>query len=70
MTEDTTKPTQVNQCHHTPCPASYLAWHDWAARMARTHRQLRCPTCGRWEIWVPKPPRAVTRPAATGVVDG
>lgn len=39
---------------HTPSPDGYLAWHDWAGKMARTHRQERCAGCGRWAIWVPK----------------
>lgn len=37
---------------HTPAPASYLAWHAWAQRQARTHHQVRCPSCGRWAVWV------------------
>jgi hypothetical protein len=39
---------------HTPEPNGYLRWHSWADRMARTHRQLRCPDCGLYKIWVPK----------------
>lgn len=33
-------------------PNGYLAWHDWAADMSRTHHQIRCNGCGRYEIWV------------------
>lgn len=40
---------------HTPQPAGYLAWHAWAEIKARTHRQERCPECGLWAIWKPKP---------------
>lgn len=43
-------------CRHTPCPQGYLAWHTWAERKAKTHRQKRCPDCGLWAIWVPKRP--------------
>ncbi len=43
-----------NAMQHTPCPAGYMAWHAWAERMAITHRQLQCPECGLWAIWVPK----------------
>jgi hypothetical protein len=39
---------------HTPCPSSYLGWHEWAEKMAKTHRQKRCPGCGLFVIWVPK----------------
>jgi len=39
---------------HTPSPAPYFAWHEWAERMAKTHKQQRCPGCGLWKIWTPK----------------
>lgn len=39
---------------HTPCPEGYLDWHAWAKRMMRTHRQIRCTGCQRFEIWVPR----------------
>ena len=35
-------------------PKGYLAWHEWAEQMSKTHRQERCPECGYWHIWVPK----------------
>ena len=28
--------------------------HDWAAKMARTHKQERCSGCGLFQIWVPR----------------
>lgn len=39
---------------HTACPSGYLAWHEWAEKMSKTHKQKRCPTCGLWTIWEPK----------------
>lgn len=40
---------------HTPNqPSGYVQWHVWAARMSRTHRQVRCPQCLLWQIWVPR----------------
>lgn len=39
---------------HTPAPTGYAAWHAWAGRMSRTHRQVRCPGCGLFNVWVPK----------------
>jgi hypothetical protein len=48
--EDCPKTTE----RHTPCPRSYLAWHEWAQKQARSHRQRKCPTCGLWAVWVPK----------------
>lgn len=42
---------------HTPSPSGYLAWHEWAEQMAKTHEQHRCPGCGLWQIWKPKETR-------------
>jgi hypothetical protein len=41
---------------HTPQPRRYDAWHEWAERMAETHDQRRCATCGFWTIWELKAP--------------
>jgi len=41
--------------NHTPCPAGYLQWHEWAQHMSKTHKQIRCPRCKLWAIWVRKP---------------
>jgi len=39
---------------HTPQPTGYLEWHEWADKKAKTHRQVRCPGCGLFQIWVRK----------------
>lgn len=39
---------------HAIAPEGYIAWHSWAARMAKTHTQKRCPGCGLWKIWIPR----------------
>lgn len=39
---------------HTACPSGYVAWHEWAERMSKTHRQKRCPVCGLLAIWEKK----------------
>jgi hypothetical protein len=39
---------------HTWQPEGYLHWHQWAEEMAKTHKQRKCPGCGRYEIWEPK----------------
>lgn len=49
---------------HTPDPRGYHAWHEWAAEMSRTHRQVRCSHCKLLAIWVPKP--GVTHQRASG----
>lgn len=39
---------------HTPFSGGYVAWHEWATKMGKTHRQERCPCCGFYAVWVPK----------------
>lgn len=39
---------------HTTCPKDYLEWHKWAARMGKTHKQVKCKGCGLYAIWTPK----------------
>ena len=48
--------TCANEAQHTLSPRGYIAWHQWARRMGRTHRCQRCPECSLWTIWVPKQP--------------
>lgn len=43
---------------HTPGPSGYLGWHDWAAKMGKTHRSRKCAGCGLYFIWEPKRRRA------------
>lgn len=43
---------------HTPAPSGYIAWHEWAKKMGRTHRPIKCTGCKRYAIWVPKQRRA------------
>ena len=41
-------------CNHTQCPDGYIGWHDWAAQKSKTHRQIRCESCGLYSVWVEK----------------
>lgn len=53
------KNTPLPDCVHRPDePTDYLAWHDWADKMAKTHVQIRCQGCGLYKTWVPKKKRA------------
>jgi hypothetical protein len=47
---------------HTPAPFGYLAWHEWAEVMSRTHRQRPCPGCDRVSIWEPTMPTCALPP--------
>ena len=40
-------------CAHTPCPDGYVERSEWADEMIKTHRQVKCPVCGRLAIWKP-----------------
>lgn len=35
-------------------PEGYLAWHEWAEQMSKTHKQRKCPGCGLYQIWEPR----------------
>lgn len=39
---------------HTPCPDGYVQWHEWAEWINKTHRNVACPDCGKFAIWVPR----------------
>jgi hypothetical protein len=52
------------QCRHTYSPRGYNRWHEWARRMAKTHKQTRCRVCGLWEVWVPRAAKLAKRAAA------
>ena len=39
---------------HTPCPAGYVQWHEWAEWIDKTHRNVRCTGCDRYAVWVPR----------------
>lgn len=33
-------------------PSGYLQWPKWAAKKMKTHKQLPCPRCQLYHIWV------------------
>ena len=43
---------------HTPDPPGYIKWHEWAAKMSKTHKQRKCSGCGLYAIWEPRAVRA------------
>lgn len=44
----------AKKCNHTLDPPGYTHWHEWAEKASKTHRQVRCPRCGLFAIWMPK----------------
>jgi hypothetical protein len=48
--------TCPNRAEHTYGPAGYADWFEWASRLgAKRHVQSKCPDCGRFLIWTPRP---------------
>lgn len=37
---------------HTSCPVGYIAWHEWAEKKGRRHKQIMCPKCDLYVIWI------------------
>ena len=46
-----------------PLSNDYCAFTDFVERMRKTHRQMRCPTCGKFTVWNKRPVPA-ERPAS------
>ena len=42
--------------YHTDGPEGYMEWFRWADQMQQTHKQVRCPGCGLYAIWVRREP--------------
>ncbi len=42
------------ECRHTPMPSGYIARMNWAKACGKTHRQVKCPNCGLYVVWVRK----------------
>lgn len=40
---------------HTEGPSGCIARQRWAARLAKTHRQVHCGGCGLLAVWIPRP---------------
>lgn len=42
----------------------YIGYHMWAMGKLKTHRQIKCKTCGLYHVWVRrrKPVRALANP--------
>lgn len=47
-----TKEECPNVANHMAGPSSYIAWHEWADKKLRRHKQMRCTVCNLLEIWV------------------
>jgi hypothetical protein len=43
-----------DKTNHTPCPETYRGFVDWADNMSKTHKQIKCPSCNLFAIWILK----------------
>jgi len=50
----TTRERREGRARYFQEPIGYLNWHEWAEEMSKTYRQVECPGCGRYTLWVPK----------------
>jgi hypothetical protein len=39
---------------HTKMPNGYVAFSEMTDRLIKTHRQIKCPGCGFYALWVLK----------------
>lgn len=44
----------MNCSDHTPLPDGYSARQARFIELMKTHKQVVCPGCGLWKIWVPQ----------------
>jgi hypothetical protein len=43
-----------NWANHTPQPNGVREWAEWATESQKTRRQVRCPVCNLYQIWIPR----------------
>lgn len=49
----TAVPIHAMKCSkHTKAPSGYMEWYYWAERKSKTHKQIKCPDCGLFKIWI------------------
>lgn len=50
----------LTQCHYcAPLrdldePTNYIHWQEWALRKSQVYKQVQCPKCERYTIWIEK----------------
>lgn len=50
-------PKDARLCRlHTLVPQnlSYIGWDNWAEKMMKTHKVIKCGGCGKYKIWLEK----------------
>lgn len=47
-------PECPNAAEHTPMPPGYVERFEWANELKKTHRQVQCPECHLYNIWIPR----------------
>jgi len=58
--------TCPNAENHERHPFGYSAWHEWARIKSKTHKQRKCPDCGKFAIWYAKTPASPEKEPTDG----
>jgi hypothetical protein len=37
---------------HAESPKGYIEFFNWCDEMNKTHKQIQCPVCGLYEVWI------------------
>lgn len=51
-TKSPAKRAKFPACRPPKEPQGYLAWHEWAERKSKTHKQVRCREHGLFHNWI------------------
>ena len=38
--------------HEKDVPKGYIQFFEWCKEKSKTHKQIKCPECGLYKIWV------------------
>ena len=47
-------PECPNYENHEPMPTGYVEFDEWAKVKNRTHKNIKCPGCGFYRLWIPR----------------
>ena len=41
-----------NYENHEPMPIGYVEFHEYGKKLNKTHKNVKCPGCGKYRLWV------------------
>ena len=48
-----------NYANHEPMPRDYVSFDEHGKLLNKTRKNVKCPGCGLYKIWVPRKPKNV-----------